>query len=170
MYVDNQAWNAADPTLNGPWDGLFGEHGITWRHRFQGYSTEQLLRLPRVTSETGWDTVANIIGERTQGVVSVNTFLSQFKRSWRYTFIYQLRDGEGGVDNLGLFNANSTPKLAATYIHNMTTILADERHVAIPGHVNYAITRTYLYGPAVCCKPDVSDGGIGLAHLYPARE
>jgi hypothetical protein len=30
--------------------------------------------------------------------------------------------------------------------------------------------RTYLYGPAVCCKPDVSDGGIGLAHLYPARE
>jgi hypothetical protein len=31
-------------------------------------------------------------------------------------------------------------------------------------------TRTYLYGPAVCCKPDVSDGGIGLALLYPARE
>jgi hypothetical protein len=32
------------------------------------------------------------------------------------------------------------------------------------------LTRTYLYGPAVCCKPDVSDGGIGLAHLYPAHE
>ena len=32
------------------------------------------------------------------------------------------------------------------------------------------VTRTYLYGPAVCCKPDVSDGGIGLALLYPARE
>ena len=32
------------------------------------------------------------------------------------------------------------------------------------------IARTYLYGPAVCCKPDVSDGGIGLALLYPARE
>jgi hypothetical protein len=32
------------------------------------------------------------------------------------------------------------------------------------------LTRTYLYGPAVCCKPDVSDGGIGLALLYPARE
>jgi hypothetical protein len=31
-------------------------------------------------------------------------------------------------------------------------------------------SRTYLYGPAVCCKPDVSDGGIGLALLYPARE
>jgi hypothetical protein len=32
------------------------------------------------------------------------------------------------------------------------------------------LIRTYLYGPAVCCKPDVSDGGIGLAHLYPAHE
>jgi hypothetical protein len=32
------------------------------------------------------------------------------------------------------------------------------------------VPRTYLYGPAVCCKPDVSDGGIGLALLYPARE
>ena len=30
--------------------------------------------------------------------------------------------------------------------------------------------RTYLYGPAVCCKPDVSDGGVGLALMYPARE
>jgi len=32
------------------------------------------------------------------------------------------------------------------------------------------LARTYLHGPAVCCKPDVSDGGIGLALLYPARE
>ena len=29
-----------------------------------------------------------------------------------------------------------------------------------------SLTRTYLYGPAVCCKPDVSDGGIGLALLF----
>ena len=36
MYIDNQAWHAADPTLNGPWDGLFGEYGSTWRHHFQG--------------------------------------------------------------------------------------------------------------------------------------
>jgi hypothetical protein len=32
------------------------------------------------------------------------------------------------------------------------------------------MSKTYLYGPAVCCKPDVSNGGIGLALLYPARE
>ena len=141
IYTDNQAWNAADPTLNGPWDGLFGEYGITWRHHFQGYSNEHLPTLPRVTSETGWDSVSGIGGERTQGVVMVNTYLSQFKRGWRYTFIYQLRDGEGGNGNQGLFNSDSTPKLAANYLHNLTTILTDDRPIAVPGHLNYSIAN-----------------------------
>jgi hypothetical protein len=139
MYIDNQAWNAADPTLAGPWDGLVGEYGVTWRHHFQGYATEQLLTLPRVTTETGWDSVSDIGGEGTQGTVLVNTYLAQFKRGWQYTFIYQLRDGEGGNGNQGLFNSNSTPKLAATYIHNLTTILADKTPAALPGSLNYSI-------------------------------
>jgi hypothetical protein len=139
MYIDNQAWNAADPALSGPWDGLVGEYGVTWRNHFQGYTSEQLLTLPRVTTETGWGSVAGIGGERTQGTILVNTYLAQFKRGWRYTFIYQLRDGEGGNDDLGLFNSNSTPKLAATYIHNLTTILADRAPVASPGYLNYSI-------------------------------
>ena len=139
MYIDNQAWNAADPTLSGPWDGLLGEYGITWRHHYRGYTKEQLLTLPRVTSETGWDSVSDIGGERTQGTILVNTYFAQFKRGWRYTFIYQLRDGEGGNGNQGLFNANSTPKPAATYIHNLTSILADNMPVASPGFLNYSI-------------------------------
>lgn len=36
--------------------------------------------------------------------------------------------------------------------------------------IKYLCRLTYLYGPAVCCKPDVSDREIGLALLYPARE
>lgn len=139
MYRNNQAWKGADPILAGPWDGLFGEYGVTWRHQYQGYSTNDLLNLPRVTTETGWDSVSNMGGERIQGVVLVNTYLAQFKRGWRYTFIYQLRDGEGGAGNQGLFNANSSPKLAATYIHNLTTILADERPVESPGVLNYSL-------------------------------
>ena len=139
MYIDNQAWNAANPTLAGPWDGLVGEYGITWRHHYQGYATELLLTLPRVTTETGWDSVSDIGEERTQGTVLVNTYLAQFKRGWRYTFIYQLRDGEGGTGNQGLFNSNSTPKLAAKYIHNLTTILADKTPAASPGSLNYSI-------------------------------
>jgi hypothetical protein len=69
----------------------------------------------------------------------VNTYLAQFKRGWRYTFIYQLRDGEGGTGNQGLFNSNSTPKPAATYIHNLTTILADKTPAASLGTLNYSI-------------------------------
>jgi hypothetical protein len=139
IRVDNQAWNAADPILNGPWDGLFGNYGVTWRHHYRGYSNEELLTLPRVTTETGWDSVSDIGGERTQGTVLVNTYLAQFKRGWRYTFIYQLRDGEGGNGNQGLFNSNSTPKLAATYIHNLTTILTDMVPLASPSSLNYSI-------------------------------
>jgi len=139
IYVDNQAWNAADPTLNGPWDGLFANYSRTWRHHFQGYSKEQLLTLPRVTTETGWDSVADIGGERTQGVILVNAYLAQFKRGWRYTFIYQLRDGEGSSGNQGLFTSNSTPKLAATYIHNLTTVLADNVPIASLGSLDYSV-------------------------------
>ena len=139
MYIDNQAWNAADPTLKGPWDGLVGEYGVTWRGNFRGYSTDQLLTLPRVTTETGWDSTDGSGGERIQGTVLVNTYLAQFKRGWRYTFIYQLRDGEGGSGNQGLFHPNSTPKLAATYIHNLTTILADKPTVAPPASLGYSI-------------------------------
>jgi hypothetical protein len=140
IYVDNQAWNAADPTLkNGPWDGLYGEYGITWGHHFKGYTNEELLTLPRVTTETGWDSASNFGGQRVQGTVLVNTYLAQFKRGWRYTFIYELRDGEGGSGNQGLFNTNSTPKLAATYIHNLTTILADKPLSFSPGFLNYTI-------------------------------
>jgi hypothetical protein len=139
IYVNNQAWNAADPILNGPWDGLFVEYGETWGHHYPGYANDDLKMLPRVTTETGWDSVAGFGGERIQGTILVNTYLAQFKRGWRYTFIYQLRDGEGGVGNQGLFNANSTPKLAAVYIHNLTTILADKAPVSSLGSVNYSI-------------------------------
>ena len=141
IYVNNQAWNAADPTLNGPWDGLFVEYGLTWRHHFKGYENSDLMSLPRVTTETGWDSVSDLGGERTQGTVLVNTYLAQFKRGWRYTFIYQLRDGEGGTGNQGVFHADSTPKLAATYIHNLTTILADDRPLGSSRQLNYSIVN-----------------------------
>ena len=141
MYVDNQAWKAADPTLNGPWDGLFVEYGVTWLRHFKGYNDDQLQTLPRVTTETGWDSVSDTGGEPTQAKVLLNTYLAQFKRGWRYPFLYHLRDGEGGTDHQGLFNANSTPKLAATYIHNLTTILADTRPVPSPGRLNYSIAN-----------------------------
>jgi hypothetical protein len=138
-YVDNQAWQAADPILNSYWDGLYAEYGRTWKRHFSGYSNAELQTLPRVTTETGWE-AASVGEERTQGTILVNTFLAQFKRGWRYTFVYQLGEGEGGGGHHGLFHENWTPKLAATYIHNLTSILAAGSPVSIPGKLDYSIT------------------------------
>jgi hypothetical protein len=139
MYEDNQAWKAADPVLNGRWDGLYGEYGKTWAKGFHGYPNGQLQTLPRVTTETGWDSVENPGGERVQGTILVNTYLAQFKRGWRYTFIYELRDNEGGAGHQGLYREDGTPKPSATFIHNLTSILADKTPVASPRQIIYTI-------------------------------
>jgi hypothetical protein len=138
QYGDNQAWNAADPTLNSRWDGLYGNNGVTWAHHYRGYTNQQLPDVARVTTETGWDTVINAGGEHTQGTILTNTYLAQFKRGWHYTFIYEMRDDEGGTGKQGLYH-KTTPKLAAIYIHNLTTILADSGQLAHPRRLAYSI-------------------------------
>jgi hypothetical protein len=137
---DNQAWNAADPTLNSTWDGLYGEYGVTWSGKFKGYSNAQLQTLPRVTTETGWETGTGTgyLSEQQQGKIILNVFLAQFKRGWRHTFIYQLRDNEGGNPTYGMFHSDSTPKPSATYLHNLTAILADDGPIT-PGALDYSI-------------------------------
>ncbi|SDO26536.1 hypothetical protein SAMN05216360_11812 [Methylobacterium phyllostachyos] len=140
VYVDNQAWQAADPLLNSYWDGLFGNHGVTWGFKYKGYPDAALAQLPRMTTETGWDSKKNPGGERVQGIIILNTLFAQFKRDWSRTFIYMLRDGEGGVENQGVFNADSTPKLAATYLHNLTRILAPDGVTLASDLAAYRIT------------------------------
>lgn len=139
-YVDNQAWQAADPTLNSCWDGMFVEYGRTWKRGYSGYTREELQTLPRVTTETGWDSVSDPGGENVQGKILVNTYLAQFVRGWRYTFIYELKDGEGGNGHQGLFRENWTPKPAADYIHNLTSILADRSPVPAPKPLSFTIS------------------------------
>lgn len=120
--IDNQAWGAADPVVNGSFDGLHGNHGVTWRNHFQGYSNTQLPSLPRVTTETGYNSA--VAGEAVQGKILTNTYLAQFTRGWSQTFIYQAIENEGGTtETQGIYNSNMTPKLAATYIRNLTTPL-----------------------------------------------
>jgi hypothetical protein len=138
-YVDNQAWQAADPNIGACWDGLLVEFGRTWRGHFRGYSNAQLQTIPRVTTETGWDSVSDPGGEAGQGKMLVNTYLSQYARGWRYTFVYELGDEEGGGGHQGLFHKDWTPKLAATYIHNLTAILADTDGQAVVGKLDYSI-------------------------------
>jgi hypothetical protein len=94
-----------------------------------------------VTTETGWDSVSNPGGEVVQGKVVVNTYLAQYARGWTYTFVYEIADGEGGGGNQGLFHGDWSPKPAATYIHNLTSILADTGTFTSPHSLSYTIAN-----------------------------
>lgn len=138
---DNQTWIAADPGPACKVDGLFGNYGVTWKHRFKGYSESELATLPRVTTETGI-TIDGPITERIQAILYLSAYLDQFKRGWKHTAIYLLRDrtDESGNQTFGFYRPDYTPRLAATYLHNLTTILADGTSTSKRGSLSYAIT------------------------------
>ncbi len=139
---DNKAWKAADPTSACKIDGLFGNHGVTWAKHFRGYSEDELLTLPRVTTETGC-TIGGPITEEVQALNLMNVYLAQFKRGWSHTAVYLLRDrtDEAGNQTFGFFKPDYAPRKAATYLHNLTTILADRGAIARPGRLEYALAE-----------------------------
>ncbi|WP_124846893.1 glycosyl hydrolase [Acidipila sp. EB88] len=122
---DNMAWKAADPVLaDAPWDGLVNNYNTTWGKHFHGYSLPELRTLPRVTTETGWKTGPGDLTEEQQAKLYLDIYLSQFKQGWKYTYIYELADDSDGA--WGFFKADlTTPRKAAVYLHNLTSILAD---------------------------------------------
>ncbi|MEN6307509.1 MAG: glycosyl hydrolase [Anaerohalosphaeraceae bacterium] len=139
---DNQTWIAADPTSACRVDGLYGNHGLTWRKHFAGYSESALLTLPRVTTETGI-TLDDTITEQVQALLYMSVYLAQFKRGWKHTSVYLLRDrsDEAGNQTFGFYKPDYTPRLAAKYLHNLTTILADKQSISTPGRLDYSIAN-----------------------------
>ncbi|HZY83189.1 MAG TPA: hypothetical protein VFE78_00045, partial [Gemmataceae bacterium] len=137
---DNKTWNAADPTSACKVDGLYGNYGLTWAKHFRGYPEAELLTLPRVTTETGC-TVAGPVTEGVQASNLLTVYLDQFKRGWGHTAVYLLRDrtDEGGNQTFGFFKPDYTPRKAAVYLHNLTTVLADQGSPARPGRLQYSI-------------------------------
>jgi hypothetical protein len=136
---DNNAWGAEDPALNGRWDGMHVEYGRTWwSPGYNGYSESQLLTLPKVTTETGWLTQGSkSIPEGQQAKLFLNLYFTAFKRGWSYTFIYMLRD-DPGQGYWGLFHTDYTAKPSATFLHNLTTILAGKTS-STPGSLLYSV-------------------------------
>ena len=45
-YGNNQAWNAASPVLNGRWDGLYGNCGVTWFRHSEAIGSRSSPRCP----------------------------------------------------------------------------------------------------------------------------
>lgn len=138
--ADNKTWNAADPTSACKVDGLYGNYGLTWAKHFRGYPESELMKLPRVTTETGC-TIGGPITEEVQALNLLSMYLDQFKRGWSHTAVYLLRDrtDEGGNQTFGFFKADYQPRKAAVYLHNLTTILADQGAVGKAGQLKYSI-------------------------------
>ncbi len=138
--ADNKTWNASDPTAACKVDGLYGNYGKTWAKHFRGYSQTDLLTLPRVTTETGC-TIDDKVTEDMQARNLLSMYLDQYKRGWSHTSVYLLRDreDEGGNQTFGFFKKDYKPRKAATYLHNLTTILADQGAIEKPAQLKYAI-------------------------------
>ena len=137
---DNKTWKAADPTSACKVDGLFGEYGLTWARHYAGYSEDDLLTLPRVTTETGC-AIGGPVTEEIHALNLLSLYLDQFKRGWSYTAVYLLRDrvDEAGNQQFGFYKPDYTPRKAAIYLHNLTTVLADSGSTTKPGQLAYSI-------------------------------
>lgn len=91
---------------------------------------------PVVITETGYTTQANTqylgVDETVQAKSILNTLVDAYKAGVSTTYLYELFDRDSSASNtnpeanFGLFNSDGTPKLAATAIHNLTSILADD--------------------------------------------
>ncbi|WP_256809069.1 hypothetical protein [Bradyrhizobium sp. Bra64] len=88
---------------------------------------------PSVITETGYTTLASYSGlgvdQLVQAKSILNSLVDAFKDGVTTTYLYELLDHGSSSDpegKFGLFNADGTPKLAATAIHNLTTLLADD--------------------------------------------
>ncbi len=138
---DNKTWNASDPGPDCKVDGLYGEYGRTWARHYPGYSVEQLRTLPRVTTETG-TTIGGPVTEEIHALNLLSLYLDQYKRGWSHTAVYLLRDrvDEAGNQQFGFYRPDYTPRKAAVYLHNLTTILADRASPRKPGKLAYSIS------------------------------
>ncbi|MGE5295627.1 MAG: glycosyl hydrolase [Solirubrobacterales bacterium] len=139
---DNQTWIAADPTSACRVDGLYGNFGRTWRRHYPGYSESELAALPKVTTETGV-TLDGPVTEQVQASLYLSVYLAQFKRGWSHTCIYLLRDrtDEGGNQKFGFYRPDYSRRPAATCLHNLTTILADNGSTSPRAILSYSIAN-----------------------------
>ena len=115
--------------------------------------------LPTVITETGYNTDPNDgysgVDQTVQAKYTLDTLMDAYKDGVATTYLYELLDDVADPGNTnaqyhyGLFNADGTPKLAATAIHNLTAILNDPGASSsfTPGTLNYSVSNlTAPYG------------------------
>jgi len=124
-------------------ESLGQSFGPTTLNGFAGLPTVTVNQSPRVCTEMGISSLAasGQVDARTKGVNLVNGFLNAyFVEGFKYTFAYELYEEGLGY---GLFTATATPALAATYLHNLITVLADgggTQATFTPGSLNFSLS------------------------------
>jgi hypothetical protein len=96
---------------------------------------------PVMTTEIGWSTVD--FGETTIAKYVLDAAMDGIMDGDTGMYFYALYDDGSG--NWGMFNANGTPRPAATALHDLTALLADTGANAAtfkPGALNYTLSGT----------------------------
>jgi hypothetical protein len=94
---------------------------------------------PVVTTEIGWST--SVFSETAIAKYVLDAVMDGIKDGDRGMYFYGLYDDGSG--NWGMFNADGTPRPAATALHDLTTLLADTGTNAAsfaPGALNYSLS------------------------------
>ncbi len=96
--------------------------------------------MPRVTTETGC-LIEGPVTEEIHALNLLTLYLDQFKRGWSHTAVYLLRDrvDEAGNQRFGFYRPDYTPRKAALYLHNLTTILGGPGRPRKAGKLAYSI-------------------------------
>ena len=80
--------------------------------------------------------------EEMQGLLYMSLYLAQFAQGFDYTAMYLLTDrrDESGNQSFGFYDKFYNPRQSAHYLHNLTTILKDDKDIDEPGELTYSIT------------------------------
>ncbi len=148
-----------------------GQYDGTPQPEIQNEKTLASVSVPgqgMVMTEFGYSTYAGgDVSQATQARFEVDGLLDAAEDGISQTYIYELLDSSTGSSdpegNYGQFASNTTtPKLAATAIHNLTSILADSGSGALPS-LAFLPTVTGLPAHAETLMLEKTDGTVDLA-------
>jgi hypothetical protein len=149
---DNQAFWAESVDRGGTCAGCFDVYGEYWGGAgggsgqgtwAKGYPINVLgqNQIPKVTTETGWNiTNTPSVSDDMRGRLLTDVYLQAYKQGWSKTFIYLMFNNTTGDRGYGTMDAPGRPTLLGRYIHNLTSILADNSSAFSPGSVNCSIS------------------------------
>jgi hypothetical protein len=183
---DNQAFWAESVNRGGTCAGCFDVYGEYWGGA--GGSTGQGTwakgypinvrgqnQIPKVTTETGWNiTKTPSVSADVQGRLLTDVYLQAYNQGWSKTFIYLMFNSATGDNGYGMLNTPERPTLLGRYIHNLTSILADNSSAFTPGRVNYSFSGMPSTGYAMLMqksngKYELVVWGEAFASKTPSR-